>query len=286
MVFELESLKYKISKSENDSRLFKSNLVYNLQTLNRSKRIEDRVVIMFRRVGLQFSKRHYANSANQVVKQFAVKPKKPTKRWVPITIFGVSFITGWFVTEHMTFTDLMAYWRYESLPQNSEEVKNYKLELYQRSESLPVVKQLQQAGYMEVFPDRSKKDLLIDKTLSSPGGVAIPPRFFYNPVTKETVGVYHLGMKLTGYPFIVHGGILATVMEDLMRESVKFIKSKEGEKTKDLSISYKFPTFANQFVVIRTTKVEEFGKNVKLNVEVTDQSGNRQLVTGRGTFSA
>lgn len=240
---------------------------------------------MFREAGTRFMWRQYASSAQKASKQFSVKPQKKTSRWVPITIFGVSFLTGWYVTEHMTFTDLMAYWRYDSLPQGSQQVEKYKQELFNRSEQLPVVKQLQQAGYMEVFPDRSKEVLLIDKALSTPGGIAIPPRFFYDPLRKETVGVYHLGMKLTGYPFIVHGGILATVMEDLMRESVKFVKSKEGEITKDLSISYKFPTFANQFVVIRTTKVEEFGKNVKLNVEVTDQSGNRQLVTGRGTFS-
>lgn len=241
---------------------------------------------MLRGVGARLLRRQYASAAESATKQFVVKPKQAPKRWVPWTIFGVSFLTGWMVTEHMTFTDLMAYWRYDSLPQSAEEVKKYKLELYNRSEQLPVVKQLQLAGYMEVFPDRSKEVLLIDKALSTPGGVAIPPRFFYNPFTKETVGVYHLGMKLTGYPFIVHGGILATVMEDLMRESVKFVRAKEGEMTKDLSISYKFPTFANQFVVIRTTKVEEFGKNVKLSVEVTDQSGNRQLVTGRGTFVA
>lgn len=240
---------------------------------------------MFKFVGTRLARRQYAGSAQQAAKQFIVKPKKTTKRWVPITIFGASFLTGWYVTEHMTFTDLMAYWRYDSLPQGSEQVERYKQELFNRSEQLPVVKQLQQAGYMEVYPDRSKQVPLIDKALSTPGGVAIPPRFFYDPLRKETVGVYHLGMKLTGYPFIVHGGILATVMEDLMRESVKFIRSKSGQITKDLSISYKFPTFANQFVVIRTTKVEEFGKNVKLSVEVMDQSGNRQLVTGKATFT-
>lgn len=220
------------------------------------------------------------------MRQFVVRPKRKSKTWVPLTIFGCSFATGWYLTEHMTFTDFMAYWRYDSLPQSDEEVKDYKLALYNRSEQLPVVKQLQQAGYMEVFPKRRKNDLLIDKTLSSPGAIAIPPRFYYNPMTKETVGIYHLGMKLTGYPFIVHGGILATVMEDLMRESVKFIKSKEGEKTKDLTLSYKFPTLANQFVIVRTTKVEEFGKNVKLDVDVMDQSGNRRLVNGRGTFTS
>lgn len=225
-------------------------------------------------------------SSNATVKKFVVRPKQKSSKWVPFTIFGGSFFLGWLLTEHMTFTDLMAYWRYDSLPQGSEEIKDYQLELFNRSENLPVVRQLQQVGFREVFPQRRKDDLLIDKALFTPGAIAVPPRFYYNPLTKESVGIYHLGMKLTGYPFIIHGGILATVIEDFMRECVKFAKGKEGERTKDLSISYKLPTLANQFVIVRTTKVDEFGKNVKIKVEVMDQSGNRKLLNGTGVFKS
>ncbi|CCF56999.1 hypothetical protein KAFR_0B07010 [Kazachstania africana CBS 2517] len=214
------------------------------------------------------------------------KTKIKPKRWIPYSIFGVSFFTGWIFTQQMTFTDLMAYWRYDKLPQDAEEVRNYQGNLLQRAERLPVVRQLKSSGYIEVFPKRRTDDKLIDQTLSTPGGIAISPKIYYNPASKETVGIYHLGMKLTGYPFIVHGGILATVMEDLMRESVKIIKNKEGEKTKDLKVSYKLPTLANQFVVIRTTKIENIGKNIKLSVDVMDETGNRNLVKGQGIFSA
>lgn len=218
--------------------------------------------------------------------EFTINKTRKSPKWVPITIFGATFGMGWFFTQHMTFTDLMAYWRYDSLPEDAQEVKDYKLQLYNKCEKLPVVKQLGKAGYVEIFPPRRKEDLLIDRALSTPGGIAIPPRFFFNPTTKETVGIYHLGMKLTGYPFIVHGGILATIMEDLMRESVKLITQKTDEKINDLSISYKFPTLANQIVIVRTTQHETFGKNIKLTAEVMDQTGNRTLIKGRGSFSA
>lgn len=217
--------------------------------------------------------------------EFTSQKPSSGRRWVPLTIFGTTFGLGWFFTQHMTFTDLMAYWRYDSMPEDSQEVKDYKLQLYHKCEQLPVVKQLTMAGYVEIFPARRADDLLIDKALSTPGGIAIPPRFYFNPQTKDTVGIYHLGMKLTGYPFIVHGGILATVMEDLMREAVKLIAQRSGEKINDLSISYKFPTLANQFVVVRTYKHEQLGQKVKLFAEVMDQSGNRTLIKGRGTFS-
>lgn len=241
---------------------------------------------MLKRLSTQIFRRSYAESLSPVARRFVVKPKQKPRKWIPFTIFGGSFFLGWLLTEHMTFTDLMAYWRYDTLPQGSKEVKDYQLDLFNRSENLPVVRQLQQAGFREVFPNRREDDLLIDKTLSTPGAIAVPPRFYYNPVTKESVGIYHLGMKLTGYPFIVHGGMLATVMEDFMRECVRFVKGKEGEKTKDLSISYKLPTLANQFVIVRTTKIDEFGKSVKLKVDVMDQSGNRKLVSGSGVFKS
>lgn len=192
---------------------------------------------------------------------------------------------GLLITQYVTLTDVLACWKYDKLPQESPEVNNYKLGLTQRCENLPVVKQLKKAGFTEVFPNRHQNDLLVTNSLSTPGGIAITPKFYYNPVTRETVGIYHLGMKLTGYPFIVHGGILATVMEDLMQEAVKILRSKPGEKAKELTLSYKMPTFANQFVTVRTTKVEEFGKNTKLYVQVMDQAGNNTLVNGKGTFS-
>ncbi|AQZ11059.1 FMP10 (YER182W) [Zygosaccharomyces parabailii] len=248
---------------------------------------------MFKRFALQPLKRAYSASSGGAsgaaykgaTKTFIVRPKPKDRKWVPWAIFGGSFLTGWILTQHMTISDFLAFWKYDKLPQSSQEVENYKQELYSRCEHLPVIKQLKKAGFREVFPDRRKHDLLVDNTLNTPGGVAIAPRFYYNPTSRETVGVYHLGMKLTGYPFIVHGGILVTIVEDLMREAVQILRSKPGEKTKDLAISYKLPTLANQFVIVRTTKIEEFGKNTKLYVDVMDQSGNRKLLSGKGTFS-
>lgn len=218
-------------------------------------------------------------------KQFVIRPRSQTNKWVKFATFGASFGLGWFLTQHMTFADIVATWRYDKVPENDEGLEKYKAQLSGRLERMSVVKQLKQCGYSEVFPPHYNQNTLINKSLSVPGGITIPPKFYYNPKSKETVGIYHLGMKLTGYPFLVHGGILATVMEDLMRESVKFAKNATAEKTKDISLSYKFPTLANQFVVVRITNVEESGKNVELQAEIMDQGGNRTLVKGRGSFS-
>ncbi|CAL9728267.1 hypothetical protein MOUN0_D00210 [Monosporozyma unispora] len=247
---------------------------------------------MFRNI-IRNNLRRYATTGAKYAEgastQFKVASTKGSRRWVPTAIFGGSFLIGWYLTKHMTFTDIMAYWKYDKLPRDAPEVEKYESELLNRLEKLSLVKQLKSNGYIEIHNQSNTNggepnDRLILQSLSSPGAIAIPPRFYYNPQTKDTVGLYHLGMKLTGYPFIVHGGILATVLEDLMRESVKFVLDKKGEKIKDLSISYRMPTLANQFVVVRTTSIEQNGKIVKLKAEVMDQTGQRTLVQGTGSF--
>ncbi|SCU91881.1 LAFA_0F06436g1_1 [Lachancea sp. 'fantastica'] len=235
---------------------------------------------MFRAL-LRTNLRAYSTPA----KKFVVRQPQKSRNWLLWATFGTSFGLGWFVTQHMTFADVVAKYMYDDVPENDEGLMKYKAQLQSRLEHLNVVKQLKQVGYTEVFSERQKTNTLIDRTLRVPGGIAISPRFFYNPETKQTVGIYHLGMKLTGYPFLVHGGVLATVMEDLMRESVTFAKGARSEKTQDLTLNYKFPTFANQFVIVRVTKVEENGKNLKLHAELMDQSGDRTLVKGTGRFS-
>lgn len=217
--------------------------------------------------------------------------RQKNSKWVPLMIFLVSFGVGSWVSQQMSFADLVAYWRYDRLPEDSEKVKDYRAKLTARLEGLSTIKRLADEGFVEVFPVRAHGNsdakhftTLLDGPLSQVGAVSIPPKFFYKPSTRECVGIYHLGMKLTGYPFIIHGGILATVMEDLMRESIKIINGNPGERTQELTVSYKLPTFANQFVVVRTTKIEEFGKKFKLEVKVEDESGDRLLVRGRGIF--
>lgn len=230
---------------------------------------------------LYSTSRIYTTNTEQFISK---KPRYWTK-WIRIGIFSASFGLGWFTTRHITLSDIMIWWLYETLPDEDIRIANYKAQLENKATHLPVVQQILSNGFIQVFPDRKSSNTLIDNTLNIPGAISISPHFYYNPTTKQTVGVYHLGMKLTGYPFLIHGGILATVMGDLMREAAKFIKGAHTETTDDINISYKFPTLANQFVIVKTTKIEEFGKYIKLDAEIMNQSGNTILVKGKGTFS-
>ncbi|AAS51534.1 ADL386Wp [Eremothecium gossypii ATCC 10895] len=216
-------------------------------------------------------------------RQFAVARRPP--KWYGLGIFGASFGLGWLITQHLSYADLMAWLFYDQLPADDEKVRNYQAGLLQRAHELPATKDLFESGFRQVFPERGQRNVLINQTLRRPGALSIEPLFFYNPKTKTTVGIYHLGMRLTGYPFLVHGGILATVLSDLMREAVTFVTGTDYEVTEHIKISYCFPTLANQFVVVRTTRVEDHGNNVRLEAEIINQSGTRTLVRAKGSFT-
>lgn len=94
-------------------------------------------------------------------------------------------------------------------------------------------------------------------TLSHPGGILIKPVIFHNHVTDETVTIVHMGYKLCGYPFIVHGGIIATLLNESFKRSASLSATTHSSLKGDfmvnsLGISYKRPLFANQFFVVKT----------------------------------
>lgn len=126
------------------------------------------------------------------------------------------------------------------------------------------------------------KPSLPTKTLAQPGGICIRPVIFYNPGTGEGVTIVHTGYRLCGYPFIVHGGILATLLNETFKRNASlsnFTTSnmKDDFKVENLSLSYKYPSFANQFLIIKTKRKEntenEGNKTITLESVIESQKG-------------
>lgn len=126
------------------------------------------------------------------------------------------------------------------------------------------------------------KPSLPTKTLAQPGGICIRPVIFYNVDTGEGVTIVHAGYRLCGYPFIVHGGILATLLNETFKRNASlshFTTSnlKDDFKVENLSISYRYPSFANQFLIIKTRKKEKTdsddGKTITLESVIESQKG-------------
>ncbi|KAJ7606031.1 HotDog domain-containing protein [Roridomyces roridus] len=96
--------------------------------------------------------------------------------------------------------------------------------------------------------------------LHGPGRLALFPLSRVRRDESEQIIFTHLGRGLCGHDGIIHGGLLGTLLdESLVRQAVPNLPAQVGV-TATLSLSYRAPTKADQFVVIRTQLVKKEGR--------------------------
>lgn len=108
------------------------------------------------------------------------------------------------------------------------------------------------------IPAEIRQHNLTAGTLAGPGMIAVPPYYFNERDGKSMVQIFYVGPNCSGHPGIVHGGFLATMLDEgLARCAFPAMPNKVGV-TANLQINYLKPTMAGQYLVLRakTTKVE------------------------------
>lgn len=108
------------------------------------------------------------------------------------------------------------------------------------------------------MPSFMARHSLTASTLSGLDLVAVPPRQWTDGRGRELVQIWHLGPGLCGHPDIVHGGFVATMLdESLARCCFPALPLRMGQ-TAFLHIDYRAPTPAGAFVVVhaKTARVE------------------------------
>ncbi|KAK7984826.1 hypothetical protein PG988_002448 [Apiospora saccharicola] len=149
--------------------------------------------------------------------------------------------------------------------------------IHERAAKLPLVQALSADPAWqswEAYDDRGptnsekRKGSITAGALSGSKGLAYQ-RVFWNPATGELVNVVYFGGGTAGWPGVVHGGALATVLdESLGRCAILRFPSRTGV-TARLELNYKKPTVTNAFYTVRTRPVVEEG-------EVTNKDGSRK----------
>ncbi|ORY21291.1 mitochondrion protein [Naematelia encephala] len=105
------------------------------------------------------------------------------------------------------------------------------------------------------FDPQKVHNSLTAGSLRGPGKLAVPPLLFAKHDESEAVAVIHLGRALCGHDGIIHGGLIATVFdESLARNALLNLPTHIGV-TASLTVNYKAPCQADQFVIVRT-KIE------------------------------
>ncbi|KAF7317563.1 4HBT domain-containing protein [Mycena kentingensis (nom. inval.)] len=103
------------------------------------------------------------------------------------------------------------------------------------------------------IPEEVRANKLTSGALRGPGKLAVLPLARVRRDESEAVVFLHLGRGLCGHDGIVHGGLLATLLDEALgRNAILNLPAKVGV-TATLSLRYRAPTRADQFVVIRTS---------------------------------
>ncbi|KAI5283556.1 hypothetical protein KEM54_002034 [Ascosphaera aggregata] len=117
-------------------------------------------------------------------------------------------------------------------------------------------------------------------TLSGVNRITVPPYVFSEEGGKSLVSVSHLGTAVSGHPGIVHGGLLATMLDEgLARCCFPALPNKVGV-TANLNIDYRRPAPAGSYFVLRatTTKVEGRKAWVEGHIESLPEEGKEPVV--------
>lgn len=130
------------------------------------------------------------------------------------------------------------------------------------------------------IPESQKAHNLTGGTLMGPGKVVVPPFTWSEKGGKSLVSISYLGTDLCGHPGIVHGGLLATMLDEgLARCCFAALPNKIG-MTANLNINYRSPALAGAFVVLRakTTKVEGRKAWVEGHIETLVAEGEKPVI--------
>jgi acyl-coenzyme A thioesterase PaaI-like protein len=123
-------------------------------------------------------------------------------------------------------------------------------------------------AYESLTPEHRARHMLAGGEMSKTSGVGAYQRVFYKAETNEVVVVVKIGRSTTGWPLVVHGGLLATLVDETCgRAAFKAWSSSskpvstehdgEGENTAvtgftaRLKINYKQKTLPGSFYVVR-----------------------------------
>ncbi|KAF3917133.1 hypothetical protein ABW20_dc0107876 [Dactylellina cionopaga] len=138
------------------------------------------------------------------------------------------------------------------------------LEIEAYIQSHPLVEKLRQdktlvesRPHLDI-PTLFRPNVLTAGVLTGPGRIAVPPLVLSDAHGTKLYAILHVGDQLCGHPGVVHGGLLATLMDETLARCCFPALPNKVAMTANLDVNYRAPCKADQFIIIKaeTTKVE------------------------------
>ncbi|KAJ9381974.1 hypothetical protein DTO063F5_5939 [Paecilomyces variotii] len=164
---------------------------------------------------------------------------------------------------------------------DTEEDITWRKRIEREYEFLPVVQALRNDPDLEGewtaysnFSDEEKEHRLTSGSLKGSRGLALQ-KLFYNDKKKSIINVVYFGGGLEGWPTVVHGGALATVLDETFgRVAVRSFPAKTGV-TANLNINYRARVSSGSYYTIQATldPILSTDRKAHMTAEVRDQTG-------------
>jgi len=135
------------------------------------------------------------------------------------------------------------------------------------------------------LPDTLRRHNLTGGTLLGPGRISVPPICWTEKGGKSLVSISHLGTDVCGHPGIVHGGLLATMLDEgLARCCFAALPHNVGVTAK-LEINYRKPVHAGTYVVLRARTIRVEGRKawVEGQLETLATEGEEPVVLAQAS---
>ncbi|KAK2010504.1 thioesterase superfamily protein [Colletotrichum eremochloae] len=135
------------------------------------------------------------------------------------------------------------------------------------------------------LPDVLRRHNLTGGTLLGPGRITVPPVCWTEKGGRSLVSISHLGTDVCGHPGIVHGGLLATMLDEgLARCCFAALPHNVGVTAK-LEINYRKPVHAGTYVVLRARTIRVEGRKawVEGQLETLAANGEEPVVLAQAS---
>jgi uncharacterized protein (TIGR00369 family) len=106
--------------------------------------------------------------------------------------------------------------------------------------------------------------------------------FEQDDATRRIKGLFRVGAEYQGAAGFVHGGIIATLLDEVMAKVSRF--SSEHAVTAELTVEYKRPVPVDEEIVVEGWEVKVSDRNRFREGEIRDASG-AVLARGRAKFT-
>ncbi|KAL1927369.1 hypothetical protein VTP01DRAFT_3998 [Rhizomucor pusillus] len=130
----------------------------------------------------------------------------------------------------------------------------------------------------------AKLQSLTASTLRGVGKIVVPPVLFYNKDRTEVVAAVHLGTDLCGHAGIVHGGMLATLLDEILACVAMPALPNNIGFTANLNIDYRKPVKADQWVILRGRLERAEGRKAYVEAWIESADGQTKFTEAKSLY--